>query len=746
MKTIEPFINLGWWTVPLLGELKRLPDGTKTIPKFQEGWKERYLNERNLTCTRIGGVLTGSKSGIIAIDCDNTAVFNLFRGLDPDYDFVFASKGKGKLAGTIIYAYSADLPPNFGLKNDTIELDFYGEEGFVYLPTKDNESKEPFNKIPELKAVPEAVLTLLKQFYLLYQNKKAPAEQVDKTSKTASYLAPIVEEFVRKGQFIPGLFKIITPKDFRTEPEYVKKGYLHPDNVPDGRGSEYLSKISAIFGADPSIDEELYVNAMHAINNTFSNPMDKARMDKTICDPMIAQKVEIDGVTVWNHDKHWASSRLVVRTKRQNAVELAYDDIRRAYYIIDVQNERVDLFSSDNELQMHLDTVLSLPMTKKELKAKMPIISVASNPSMDFGFTEGEDPVVRNFNAFIQTPELRIINNPEVYKEFYNEPKTLLQFLETLVPEEKMRTFLLGFLKRKFTTFDYSPTVLYFLGVHGSGKDTLVEILETIMGSMARPKAREFIEKHNGWILDSYFAQLDEFGNQLNRSSEQEEALGLIKAISGKPKISIRMMRTDSMDYYHKLSLIMTANKNPLMLEDGDRRMAFMHTPNVLSTQEWVADAGGIVVVREKIMAEIKDFCYYLATQVANISSDVYVTPPYSKHKHKIIADSMYAANRIAYACKHGMQDYLIDLAEEYECKQAADSFRRANVTLDDLEPLYDELTENKGDMRILNKAMRSSGIDLIPTTSNGEKTFRYKLNWSNNSSFGDSDDDAEEF
>jgi hypothetical protein len=741
MKTIKPFIDAGWWTVPLTGELKRLPDGSKTIPNFQKDWKDRYNEERNLTSTKLGGVITGTKSNIIAIDCDNAAVYSLFRSLDPDYAGVFVSRGKKEDAGTVIYSYTDGVPPNFGIKNDSIELDFYGEHGFVYLPTENNESKETWAAVQEIKEAPDTVKTLLAQLYSLYQNKQVVVVAAVTADKPASYLAPTIQEFVHKNAFMPGLFKIITPKSFRTEAEYVKCGYLHPNNVPAGRGSEYLSRISAIFGADPSVDEELYVSAMHAINNLFDDPMDKSRLDKTICDPMIEQKVSIDGSCVWHYDKHWTDSRLVMRTKRQTSLEIAYDDRRRVFYTIDVPNERVETFDTDNALQMHLDTVLASPIAKKELKVKMPIINVVSNPSEEFGFLGSDDSTVRDFNSFVATPELRIINNPDLYADMYQEPTTILRYLETLVPEDEMRDYLLGFLKTKFTTFKYSPAVLYFLGAHGSGKDTLVEILERIMGSMARPKAKEFIEKHNGWILDNYFAQLDEYGNQLTRQSEQDEAVGIIKAISGKPKISIRMMRSDGYDYMHHLTLILSANKNPLPIEDGDRRFVFLHTPNVLAETDWVTSAGGMVHVRDKLMAEIKDFCYYLATKVPDLPMDSYMKPPYSKHKHRIIADNMYAAARIAYAFKHGMQDYLIDLANEYEDIKAVEAFKKGQVTTADLESLYDEMTDYKGDMRALNKALRSSGVGFIPTTINGEKAYRYKLNWAKESPFGEEDE-----
>ena len=83
-----------WHTVPLRGELVRLEDGKKSLPKFEENWRAKYQTEFNKTATKLGGTITGEVSGIIAIDCDNTDTFKLFQALDPDYKFIFVSKGK----------------------------------------------------------------------------------------------------------------------------------------------------------------------------------------------------------------------------------------------------------------------------------------------------------------------------------------------------------------------------------------------------------------------------------------------------------------------------------------------------------------------------------------------------------------------------------------------------------------------------------------------------------------------------
>ena len=740
MKTIAPFINAGWNTVPLRGELKRLEDGSKTIPKFEKDWKAKYTATKNELASKIGGAMTGEVSGIIAIDCDNTVTYTLFKSLDPDYRFEFVSQGKKDMTcGTIIYSYDEDFADSFSINDGSLALDFYSTNGFIYLPTEANESKVAWHgKLPALKPMPDATKALLKQL------QKPPAAQAELPSTnimTAACLAPLVKQFTTDRKFMPGLFKIITPKAFRTEAQYIKEGYLHPNNVPQGRGSEYLSKVSAILGTDISIDETLYVSALHDINDLFDEPMDATRLDKTIAEPMMSGKATIDNKSIWQYDENWAKYRLILHTKRQSSIELGFDDRRNIYYCVDTANEHVKCFSRDSEYIAYLQSVAINVPQRAELKMSLPMINVSSEPNRPFGFYAGSDPTARTLNTFIRTPELSIIEDPESYHGLYRKPQTTLKFLETLVPEQHMREFLLKFLKRKFKTFEYSPVTLYFLGVHGSGKDTFVSIVEKIMGKVAKPTTREFLEMFNGWLLDSYFVQLDEYGNQLTTMKDRDEALGKLKAYTGKRNVQIRQMRTDGFQYNHNATFISTANTNPFGIEDGDRRIALFNTPNVLTQQDWVHD---VTEVHSKILNETKDFCYYLATEVEDLAGTEYQLPPTSAGKNTLIADNMYAAQRLAFALKNGMVDYIKTLAKDHGCKNVVTALNRGRLRADDLSDLYDELTHYKGEMRSLNKAIRQAGIELKATTHEGKKDYYYNLDYLEESPF-EADDDEED-
>lgn len=731
MRNIEPFIEMGWYTVPMRGELKRREDGSKTEPSFEKDWRAKCSATKNTKVSALGGVITGSKSGIIAIDCDNDLVWKMFRSLDPDYDFTFVSKGKlnkdgtPKDCGTIIYKFNPDFPDSFGVNDDRLALDVYSENGFVYLPTAANKTKVTWKTVPELKEMPKATLDLLMHLKDAGKTKMAP--EIKQNTMTSNCLAPSVKQFLDSGKFSQGLFRIITPRAFRDEPQYVNQGFLHPENIPEGRGSEYMSKISAILGADISIDEELYNGTMHAINDLWPSPMDPDRLDATITDPMVTGRASIDGIPIWCYDENWAAHRCILHTKRQSTIELGFDDRRNQYYCVDVANEHTKAFQRDSDLFMYVNTsVLNAPK-KPEMVQAMPTINVTTAPDKPYGFFATDDSV-RTLNLFRRTPELAILNEPETYTKMYKRPETTIKYLETLIPEEDMRNYLLQFIKRKLTTFEYSPVMLYFLGVPGSGKDTFVAILEKIMGAdrVAKPTTKEFLEQFNGWALDSYFVQLDEYGDQLG-ARDRDEALGKLKAYSGKEVIQIRQMRTEGYQYKHNMTFISTANKNPFALEGDDRRIALFETPNKLENAEWVAD---ITRVHDDLMAETCNFAYYLATEVATLPRNKYVSPPFTTGKHRLIAGSMKAGPRLAYILNYKMMDYLTEIAELNDCPEIIKDIKAGRIYSESLEDLYDALTEGAGEMRILTKLIRGYGIKVKPTTVNNRKRFYYGLDY----------------
>lgn len=724
---IDLFIKAGWFTVPLKGKLQRLQSGKKTLPKFETDWRAKYSKQFNEERVELAGAITGKISGIIAIDCDNDNTYKLFKMLDPSYSFDFISKGKPSGGGTIIYAYTDEIG-GFKLNTSEIALDFYSDEGFIYLPTEGNETKESWanvKELPELKAPPPLVISMLKTL-----RDKTPTQTVAKDNRVkhtiSNRLAPMLENFIKNKVYDPVLFKVITPYSFRDLPSYVTKGHLHPNDVPAGRGSEYLSKISAILGADISVNIETYTNAMMLINNLWSDPIEKSKLLSTIINPMIEERATVDGNVIWQYDEHWAKMGFIATGINGDYIESFYDDVKGFYYLINYTIPYIKTMGEKRPVITMLKSLLGRNVTEGQYDSTKQIIRTHLNPSLEFGHIDGTD----QFNLFRQTQELAVINNPGPYKDSYTRPNTILSYFETFIPDDYMRNFVLSFFRTKLTTFKYSPIILYFIGKPGSGKDTMVDIFRQILGAdyVAKPDTKVFLEQYNGWMIDKYLIQLDEYGNKLTRSTDKQEVLGKLKAYTGSEDVQIRAMRNDGFNYKHSTTFVMTANSNPLPIETDDRRVAFIKTPNKLAQAKWVLEAGGISHVHSLIMSEIMDFCYYLGTEVNNLGNDAYVIAPETPDKERLILDNMPAVEQVVYYIYHSRFKELLELAEEYGVTDLHYDWENNKLHHDKLAKLYDVMTEGAGTTRTLIKMLKNAGFNRSHTTKNGANVFYYYL------------------
>jgi len=223
---IDLFINAKWHTVPMKGTLKRLENGKKSLPQFEDNWRAKYTEKFNNERIRLAGVITGKVSGIIAIDCDNTATYNLFKALDPTYKFHFVSKDKPQGGGTIIYKYNEKID-NFKLTTDMIALDFYSDNGFVYLPLEDNYTKESWEGVTELPELTDAPVHVITMLQALKAKPEAPikSKDIEVRHTISNRIAPMLENFIKSKKYDPILFRILTPYSFRDLPSYVVKGH-----------------------------------------------------------------------------------------------------------------------------------------------------------------------------------------------------------------------------------------------------------------------------------------------------------------------------------------------------------------------------------------------------------------------------------------------------------------------------------------------------------------------------------------
>ena len=716
---ITQFIKAGWHTVPLGGELERINNDKKTLPIFEAGWKKLYADKFNTRETSLAGALTGKISNIVAIDCDNEATYNLFKCIDVDYKFHFPSKNKTVGGGTIIYKYAEGIN-TFSVNTGIMALDVYSDEGFIYLPGENNKTKEDwtFEELPEIAELPAHIFALLSTLQSK-ENKVKPAMARAK-SAISNRLAPLLQEFLSTDEYLPSLFKILTPMSFRSLKTYATQGHLHPDEVPNGRGSEYMSRISAILGADISVSAELYTSVMLAINSMWSKPMDDTRLMATVLTPMTDGKVVINGDQVWKYDKHWKKLGFVFTSQLGEVCESFFDDVKSIYYVINYTAPYIKTFTEKQKCLAYVRTITGNALTETHYDKNKQLVRTRLDLAEDFGHLKDSC-----FNLFRLSQELHILQEPSIYKEHYKYPSITLQYLDTLVPEHKTRHYLLSFIRTKLTTFEYSPVILYFIGAHGSGKDTFVNILHNILGTdyIAKPDSKVFLEQYNSWMLDKYFVHLDEFSDKLTRNMDRQECVGRLKTYTGSEKVHIRAMRRELIHYIHSLTFLMTGNTNNLPIEAGDRRFFIINTPNRLDKQEWVVAAGGISSVIDAINNETKDFCYYLATEFKNLTKDEYVISPEDENKNSVISGGMPTYRKLVYYLTSQNFEELDSLSQQYQIVDFTKGWKVGKLVESKLVELYNAMSDSDNPATnkiILTKHLREENFKISYTTFKG--------------------------
>lgn len=702
---MDQFIKAGLYTAVFSNAfvMERDEKGAKGIPNFPKNWNTKALETRNKTGGLLGGLMTGESCGIIAIDCDNSATYKLFKDLDPDYKFHFVSLGKKDKAtnevmdcGTIIYKYDSSLSESFQNKSNGMELDFMSNTGhrMVYLPTENNKTKVewPVGELPEIKEVPDTVKMVLISLGVKPVAAVAVSDSVSKADAEYPALAPALEELVKSGKCNTKLATTFTTKDFKGLPECNGKPYLQPKDVPEGMGNDYLKSVSAIIGADPSVSKPLYRESMNAVNGLWGTKAFSKKRLNVMIDRMIAGNAAWDdGVPIWRYNPEWNKKDYMPLTKNGNIVEAFYDNVKQAHYLIDYTEGFEHKHAKATQLVDELGDIAKVPSTRTDYRAKMQTLSTVMNPGMEFGHVEGTN----KFNLFKQTPELRILKHPEEWAANYVRPTTTLKFMESLVPEDEMREYLLRFMKTKLTNFEYSPVILYFLGVRGSGKNIFVNILKGIIGKkyISKPSVDGFVDKFNNWLIDRYFTQLDEIGDLL-RGPKSATVEGLLKDFSGDTDCTVTLKGVDSFDYKHNITFILTANTNPLQIQVKDRRVAYIKTENQLDQQEWIGE-GNMTKAHDQIMGEIKNFCYYLATEVDLLKPDEYRKAPNTKAKKELAFESMNIIHLLEDLITRGDWEELANLGKRYEIAGFTNRWDKNSIVRSTLDRLLEKM-DNK--------------------------------------------------
>lgn len=650
-------------TVPLGGtEMYRGADGKKYGQVFpKDGWTE-YVTHRNTQNTPLLAAI--ALKDFVGLDFDTDEAFNMALRIDPECKYVAKSDAKG---GHLLYRYNESYGFTSSKKVRGI-LDLQVGNTLIYLATPANKTKtlltEPLTSLDDLSDMPLVMQLYVENIILKYNNDNIAYESTKTFNVNEdSTLGYILEKVKPEDDYSLELFKLLTPKKY-------KPNCLHPNDIPDGEGTEYLQAIRTRLALDSSVSEVVFKNVMHYINNQWDNPMPPSRIEND-CNYQIS-KATIDGNKAWSYNPDWAKEGLIVKDKYLSAVEFFFDSSTSKFLEFNRTTKDIIIHSNTSNSKNSLVSKSKKQISVNEMIAKAVDIDIISDPTKPSYYLEGKAPYKPIFNTFVPAMGTMILRDPSLVSN-PRHPEHILKFLENLIPNKNRLEWLLQFLKHKHTTYEYSPMYLVFAGVGGAGKGVFVSVILKYFSGLERIQDIDLDKlqnNFNAWKATTDYAHLDEAGEGF---SKREAALVVaeLKKLTGSPTVSITYKGKDVSgkdNMRHYITPILNTNINVKVITDlpkNDRRFVFIKCPNKMAKASDNNDSLMVQMMKE----ELPHFAYYLATQVKEIDPRAYSSNESQKDTdyYEFMKQTMDPLHLLVEAAEEGdIEKFIHTLQEEY--------------------------------------------------------------------------------
>lgn len=281
------------------------------------------------------------------------------------------------------------------------------------------------------------------------------------------------------------------------------------------------------------------------------------------------------------------------------------------------------------------------------------------------------------FNIFRPSEGLRILRGIDVL-ENPRKPSLILWFFKHLIPNDDIREKFLGYLKYKYTTYDYSPLYFVLAGAAGAGKGILIHEILPYLSSpdrMYSVQYEEFMDKFNSYLADIDWLEIDEGGEGFTKK-EGEKLVANLKRLTGSAYITVVNKGKDSSASKatrHFITPIISTNLSTKLITDSivnDRRMVFIKSPDKLEPKlPLTIDGVTIKDTREfiyRLRRELPHFAYYLKSLEPISSQDYLSNTNWKNEEYEEYVESTMTYNEKLYnkAClgdTDGFVEVLID-------------------------------------------------------------------------------------
>ena len=479
--------------------------------------------------------------------------------------------------------YEIYLNSLLGAKSDNIDIQYNGR--LIYLATSGNKTKKLIScptTVNDFCELPESLV----YFLTAIRPIERKIVQIQRDYDNSTFFQPKVKSLLLNAERratrsdMIEFFSEFMPADYRGK-------ISHPDELTAKLGEkphDFLLKCSTKLGADPSIDQETYRNAMNAINSLCSPAKNMDDLSVQIIDRMVTGKAEIDGVSIWNYDENWQNKTLTITDRTREDVHSVYLVDNDSMYLM------FNHTTADYQLlkkQDMTDRVTSLSgSTKAKIVEKIRPVTLVRDSQLDYGFFDKN----RMFNSYRMSTSQKVARGILPTSD-YEHPVEMLKYFETLVQDEGVREWLFRFWYTSLVTDWYTDVLLYFDGKGGSGKSLFSKLFAVSfedVGEEGEPiesyhEMREDVvdDKYNEYMGTAKVIVCEEIGAYRDRRKAQKLAND---AKAKTANMSVRRLGRPAIRVDVSAIYMFTSNE-PLDLfkQDMDqRRLAFIKTPNAL--------------------------------------------------------------------------------------------------------------------------------------------------------------------
>lgn len=208
-------------------------------------------------------------------------------------------------------------------------------------------------------------------------------------------------------------------------------------------------------------------------------------------------------------------------------------------------------------------------------------------------------------------------------------------------------------------------SALVFHGPQGTGKNLFFDVMQAVYGKYAVMVGQtEIEEKYNGWLS----AKLLVIGNEVVSRQELWHNKNRLKWVITEDRIPIRTMHTDTRWEKNHANVIFLSNeRQPIVLEIGDRRYLVVYTPMpedpvmYKAVRDFLASGGAAKWFHFLLHYPLGDF-------------DEHTKPPMTEAKEELVALGMKPAERFMVDWTSGFLDLPLQVCSSEQLYRA---FRR---------------------------------------------------------------------